>query len=302
MEANKKPLTLSIVIPVYNEERYIKKCLSAIKKQTVKPFEVIIVDNNCIDRTIEIAKKFDFVTIIKEEKQGIANARNKGFSVAKGDILGRIDADASITKNWVKACLKSFEDDSVSAITGPGVTSTTPIIRGKQVFPNIRTAYWSKIYLFAATGIMRVVVLWGANMAIRKDAWAVIKNQVCSDDKLVHEDQDISILLAGNGFKAKIIQGLDIYTDGSTYFFWPKFKEYMLRSFKTLNYHKKLGTLNNSKAILKPLILIYIAILVSIFPTLIFAIASFLFFIIPQQLFKVRLLLRSNISKIKGSQ
>ena len=56
----KNKLTLSIVIPVFNEQRYIKACLDSIAAQTVKPDEVIVVDNNSTDKTVQIAKKYKF--------------------------------------------------------------------------------------------------------------------------------------------------------------------------------------------------------------------------------------------------
>ncbi len=287
MNKNIKALTLSIVIPVYNEQGYIKECLESIKNQTIMPNEVILVDNNCTDKTIEIAKQFKFVRVVKEFKQGIVFARNKGLSSAKGDIIGRIDADARLTPNWVSVVLRSFLDDDLAAITGPGVTSTSPVIKGKQLFPSLRTAFWSKTYLFVSTGIMRVTVLWGANMAIRKTSWELLKDKVCNDEKLVHEDQDLSLLLAGFGMKARIIQGLDIKTDGTTYFFWPKYKEYIIRSFNTLNYHKKIGTLDSSLAIKKSLWLKVLAIILGLIPAMIFSICSFLFFTIPNLILRI---------------
>jgi glycosyltransferase involved in cell wall biosynthesis len=287
MEYNNKPLTLSIVIPAYNEERYIKKCLDSIKKQTIMPDEVILVDNNCTDRTIDIASKYDFVHIVTESKQGMASARNKGFSMAHSDIIGRIDVDAQLTPTWVEVVLKTFRDPSVAAITGPGITSTTPIIRGRQIFPSLRTAIWSKLYLLISSSVMRLTVLWGANMAIRSSTWDLVKESVCSDDRLVHEDQDISILIAGKGLKSLVVPGLDIRTDGTTYFFWPKFKEYFLRSFKTIDYHKKLGTLDNPEAIRLSLARSVLVIILSLIPAIFFIVTSFLFFYIPEQFLKI---------------
>ena len=294
MKTTEKTLTLSIIIPAYNEERYIEKCLDSIKNQTVMPDEVILVDNNCTDKTIELAKKYNFVTIVTEPKQGMAHARDKGFSVAKGDILGRIDVDANLTPNWVKVVKECFSDQNISAITGPGITSTTPIIRGKQIFPSLRTAFWSKLYLWIAKAVMRVVVLWGANMAVRASVWNQIKNEVCDDDKQVHEDQDISLLLAGKGFRAKIIHGLDIKTDGTSYFFWPKFWEYFIRSFKTIRYRKNLGTLNNPNAVRVSWLYSAFVIIVCLIPALAFICVSYLFFTIPAEILKIRISFRKN--------
>src|SRR6185437_1716246 len=61
-----KPLTLSLVIPAYNEERYIKHCLDAIASQTVTPMEVFVVDNNSTDSTAAIAKNYEFVQVLSE--------------------------------------------------------------------------------------------------------------------------------------------------------------------------------------------------------------------------------------------
>ena len=63
-------MKVSVVIPSYNEEKYIGRCLEGIALQIEKPDEVIVVDNNCTDKTVEIAEKFG-ATIIKEKKQGM---------------------------------------------------------------------------------------------------------------------------------------------------------------------------------------------------------------------------------------
>ncbi len=96
-----KELSVSIVIPVYNEEAHLKNCLDAIARQTVAPDEVIVVDNNSTDRSVEIAEKYSFVKVIKEAKQGRAHARNSGFNVATCDVIGRIDAHSLFASDWV---------------------------------------------------------------------------------------------------------------------------------------------------------------------------------------------------------
>ncbi|MCX7955942.1 MAG: glycosyltransferase family 2 protein, partial [Patescibacteria group bacterium] len=82
-------MTISIIIPAYNEEKYIENALKSLVNQTEKPDEVIVVDNNCTDKTIKIAKKYQKklpLKIIHETKQGIAYSRNTGFNKAKGEI------------------------------------------------------------------------------------------------------------------------------------------------------------------------------------------------------------------------
>jgi len=287
VKKTKKTLTLSIIIPAYNEERYIEKCLDSIKNQTVMPDEVILVDNNCTDKTVELAKHYDFVTIVKELKQGRANARNKGFSVASGDILGRIDVDSNLYPNWVEKVKESFEDDSISAITGLGYTTTTPTIKGKHILESFVTTFWSRMYFWTATAVMRIVVLWGANMAIRSTAWNQIRDKVCNDDELVHEDQDLSLVLAGSGFKAKVIHDLYIRTDGTSYFSWPKFSEYFIRSFKSIQQSKKQGIFNNPDAVRVSWAYSIFVIAICLIPAVAYVLASYLSYEIPKQFFSL---------------
>ena len=82
----------SIVIPVYNVEDYIERCLESIKKQTFKDYEVIVVDDGCTDKSIEIAKQYD-VKIIKTEHVSVSEARNVGVKHTKGEYLIFLDSD-----------------------------------------------------------------------------------------------------------------------------------------------------------------------------------------------------------------
>src|SRR3990167_3424187 len=117
---NDKRLTLSIVIPAYNEEDHLKACLDSISKQTIKPLQVIVVDNNSTDKTAEIAKSYNFVTLIKEEKQGIAYARNRGFDAVTADIIGRIDADTMLFPKWVEYAIDYLSAHPDELLTGGG--------------------------------------------------------------------------------------------------------------------------------------------------------------------------------------
>src|SRR5262245_36697630 len=93
---------LSIVIIAFNEEKHIGPCLEAIAHQTVAPDEVIVVDNNSTDRTVQIASSYPFIKVIHETEQGMIPARNTGLDAAKGDLLARIDADTRIPPQWVE--------------------------------------------------------------------------------------------------------------------------------------------------------------------------------------------------------
>lgn len=182
-------MNVSVVIPVYNEEKYLGKCLESLRNQVEKPSEIIIVDNNCSDKTVEIAKEFD-VKIIREKKQGITYARNTGFDAAKSEIIARTDADSIPPHDWIAKIKKAFEEDpDLGGLSGPASYFETPST--------------SKISKSIALTVLRSIglmfehpTMFGANMAIRKTIWDRVKKDTCSSDKDVHEDIDLSIHLA----------------------------------------------------------------------------------------------------------
>lgn len=97
---------ISIIIPAYNEEKYLPKLLDSIEKQTYKNYEVIVADANSKDKTKQIAKKYG----CKIVKGGLpAVGRNKGAKAAKGEILLFLDADSKIEKDFIKSALKDIE-------------------------------------------------------------------------------------------------------------------------------------------------------------------------------------------------
>ncbi len=194
---------VSIVIPVFNEENYIKDCLDLIAKQTILPGEVVIVDNNCTDKTIDIAKSYDFVRVVKEKKQGVLFARNTGFDAAKGSIVGRIDTDSHLSEDWVENVAEAFKDPEVSAVTGPVWYYDMPFVSGgfwldKKIRGSV--ARTSEVFPF----------LFGTNMAIRKSAWLDVKSDTCTKRKM-YEDIDLAIHLYEHGLH---IYYLDYLTCG----------------------------------------------------------------------------------------
>ncbi len=97
-----KPL-VSVVIPTYNSEKTLKKCLESIKRQTYKNIEIIVVDKFSKDRTVEIAKKFGAKIIIEDLERTVA--RNRGIREAKGKYLLSIDSDMELTPEVIEECL-----------------------------------------------------------------------------------------------------------------------------------------------------------------------------------------------------
>lgn len=228
----KKSLTLSIIIPAYNEERHLPECLDAIANQTVKPDEVIVVDNNSTDKTAEIAKQYDFVTLTQEQEQGLIAARNHGLDLASGELLARIDADAILAPTWVEVAQREFANKEVDTITGPALTCIDPHL------PKVLSTFWSKVYFRFALATFRIQVLWGPNMVMRSEVWRTIHDETSTKDRAVHEDQDISVLTRLHGFRIKYVDDLLISTEGGRFASISKTLEYNKRRKATLLMHR----------------------------------------------------------------
>jgi cellulose synthase/poly-beta-1,6-N-acetylglucosamine synthase-like glycosyltransferase len=223
-----KNLRISVVIPAYNEELRIKDCLDALMLQTVKPLEIIVVDNNCTDKTAAIAKKYKGVTVVNETVQGKAYAQSRGFDYAKGDILGRFDADTILPPNWVERVAKEFLDNpTLVGLSGYG-TARLEVNIPKFLWKNISTI-WSWTYFTHCRAFFGSDILWGGNMAFRRVDWLKIR-KLCIKlpDKNIHEDQDVSLALACIGAKVKIMPSLVVSVDFYETEYFGKYWHYLM--------------------------------------------------------------------------
>jgi glycosyltransferase involved in cell wall biosynthesis len=157
-------------------------------QQEEKADEIIIIDNNCTDKTMEICQKFP-VKIVKESKQGIVAARNKAFDTAENEIIARCDADVVAPKDWIKKIKNNFAKKDIVALSGPVIFYDFPL----------KTTLLSNGYSMAAKKIYKNHVLIGANMALKKSAWNKVREKAKGKDSDVHEDVDMTMLLSEEG-------------------------------------------------------------------------------------------------------
>ncbi|MDT6814838.1 glycosyltransferase, partial [Enterococcus faecium] len=94
---------ISIIVPVYKVEKYLRKCVDSILAQTFTDFEVILVDDGSPDNSGKIcdeyAEKDNRVRVIHKENGGLSSARNAGIDVARGKYLGFVDSDDYIDED-----------------------------------------------------------------------------------------------------------------------------------------------------------------------------------------------------------
>ncbi len=111
---------VSFIIPAYNSEKTIQKCLNSILGQNygLENFEVLVVDNNSTDKTEEMTKKFSHVTLLKEPRQGRSFARNLGASIAKGKFFAFVDSDVFLNKEWLSLLVSDFFKETIGGGQG----------------------------------------------------------------------------------------------------------------------------------------------------------------------------------------
>lgn len=248
-----KPLKVSVVIPVYNEEKYLGACLDSLMKQVEPADEIIVVNNNSTDDTVKIAKQYP-VRILKEKKQGMTPARNKGFNEAQYEIIARTDADTVLPRNWIRRIKRSFADDKLVALSGPAEFYDLPEFIHNSHWQT--KAAWVKLiksYNTIVRQILKHDCLYGPNCAFRKDAWMQIKNTICLDDKQVHEDLDLAIHLAPLG-KVKFYNNLLVSTSVRRWKRPEAYLEYLYRGLKSIQKHQQLDTRQRSKLLVKRLV------------------------------------------------
>ena len=115
-------MTLSFVVPAYNEERYLPDCLRSILKETAgrHDVEIIVVNNASTDRTRDVALTFPGVRVVDEPRKGLPHARQAGFLASSGRLIANVDSDSRLPEGWVAQVLRTFaEDASLVTLSGP---------------------------------------------------------------------------------------------------------------------------------------------------------------------------------------
>lgn len=151
--------SISVVTAAYNEEKYLPNLLESLQKQTRKPDEIIVIDNNSKDQTAAIAKRYG-ARVVSEKTPGYVHALNRGLSEAKGDILAVTDADTVVPAQWLETIEKEFADPKTVAVTGPLEYKSTSAFT--QILPRLYTAFLYAHFLLGKPHMT------GTSMALRK--------------------------------------------------------------------------------------------------------------------------------------
>lgn len=113
---------ISVIIPVFNTQDYLDKCLMSIINQTYKNIEIIVIDDGSTDDSSKVIKKYmgidDRISYYYQKNNGVGQARNKGIELSKGNYIAFIDSDDYIDEKFIEKLYMAIKDDDVFSICG----------------------------------------------------------------------------------------------------------------------------------------------------------------------------------------
>ena len=149
---------VTIVIPCYNGERFVGRCLSSLARQTYCALEVLLVDDASTDRTAEEVSKYPFVRVLRNEvNKGVSYARNRGIMEARGKYIHFLDVDDEVSSNFYEEMVRYAEETGAEVTTCSFVYQHVP--EKSQIFraPRVYTGTMDKLRV---TYVCKIGVVW----------------------------------------------------------------------------------------------------------------------------------------------
>ncbi len=218
-------MEISVVIPIYNAEKTILRCLDSISLQTFREFELILVNNNSTDNSVRLIQDFISgnrglsISLIHEPKQGSCAARNRGAKAAKGKIIVNTDPDCIADKNWLKDILSAFDTPPLPPFTKGGTWGIGGVA-GNIYGYNPQNIIEKFLSLFTLRGLGEQKIFDGynlftggfatANLAVRKDVFEKIGG-FDEDINIFGEDHDLCARIYKAGYTIKTVPNAVIY-------------------------------------------------------------------------------------------
>ena len=109
---------ISVIVPVYNVEKYLSQCIDSILQQTFREFELILVDDGSTDNSGNICEEYlskdARIQVIHQKNQGLSAARNHGLDVAKGEYITFVDSDDALSSYYLESLFRGIKDTGAS--------------------------------------------------------------------------------------------------------------------------------------------------------------------------------------------
>lgn len=186
-----KECLLSIIIPIYKVEKYLRKCLDSILVQTEKEIELILVDDGSPDRSGEIAdeyaEKYDCVFSYHKPNGGLSDARNYGISKANGEYLWFIDSDDYIVTNSLPTVISCLETKKPNVMVIQSMVESKAGIKDERQYTIAEGMYNSHEYMEQLKAHPEAVIFCAQYEIVQKSF--VLDNNLYFYKGILHEDE-----------------------------------------------------------------------------------------------------------------
>ncbi len=154
-------IKVSVILPVYNTEKYLPQCLESIVNQTLKEIEIICIDDGSTDRSAAIIEEFikndDRIILLKQRNKGAGAARNSGIKIAKGKYLSFLDSDDFFDKDMLKKSYEKCEEDQADFCVYRSSRFDNKTAQYETIPWTIKTRYLPDFMPFSAADIDKYV-------------------------------------------------------------------------------------------------------------------------------------------------
>lgn len=120
MVLKNEQILVSVIIPIYNSEKYLSKCIESVKRQSYINLEIILIDDGSTDGSAKICKKYantdKRIKFFRQRNQGVSSARNNGLKFTTGDYITFVDSDDSVEINFIESMIQLLSDYSFDLI------------------------------------------------------------------------------------------------------------------------------------------------------------------------------------------
>ena len=170
---------ISVIVPIYNVEAYLNRCIESIVNQTYNNIEIILVNDGSTDGSLDICKKWEKedsrIIVIDKQNGGLASSRNVGLEIATGELIGFVDHDDYIETNMYEIMEKDMVENDAVMCSSFGVYDNSTLIKSYEGYKNLLvsgqeatkrflnyeklfcSSVWSKLYKRSVIGDTRFV-------------------------------------------------------------------------------------------------------------------------------------------------
>lgn len=215
-------LSASVVIPTYNRAAYIGTCLEHVRRQTVKPVEVVVVDSSPGDETERVVRSWDGVTYVRSGHGRGSTATSRAIGVARtsGQVIAYLDDDAFPAPTWLAELLRRYGPDDVAGVGGrtdngrPEEEHEGLDQVGKLLPNGVLTGYFAAV----TPGDVEVDHLLGANMSVRRDVLEELGGiRDLYPGTCLREESDIALRARSAGYRLIYTPDAVVRHVGGTY-------------------------------------------------------------------------------------